>query len=111
MLQSCLSVHKEGGGECRVTITHDVLDLTIQGPLDTGTLLYGDPQPRIPPEPSHLTLDLTVLGPTASSSISGHVQHVVTLKFSSILQNHFYYCWFFPLSFRLFLSSLSVQVR
>ena len=41
----CHSVQREGGG-AHVTITHDVLDITIQGPLPSAGLQL--PPPHLP---------------------------------------------------------------
>ena len=49
--QSCPSVHSGGGSH--VTITHDVLDLTLQGPLGHAPSQTWDlPVQRPPPPPS-----------------------------------------------------------
>ena len=59
----CLST---GGGGTYVTITHDTLELTVQGPFP-----FPPPGPTLPKRPLH-TLNLTVQGlltnaPTASA--------------------------------------------
>ena len=76
----CLSVILSGGCP-HVTITHDALDLTIQGnprpwpPIDMGSHYTGTP----PPLPRKwdlklVQLDLTVQGPRPPSTTPGQVQ-------------------------------------